>query len=77
MRWPDRRSVWRFVIGVVTDPITADLSSSRGLAILFGIVGCIVALKHPGEAATVAALVGGGSVAIATRTKGKKDDADV
>lgn len=63
------RAAWRWLIGALTDPVTGDASSSRIGAMALCVVGCMIAVKHPTEAATVAALIAGGAVAIWTRTK--------
>lgn len=56
-----------FLKEAITDPITKGASSTRILAFMFGITGCITAFLC--DAAIVAALVGGGSVALLTRAK--------
>lgn len=60
---------FKYLISALTDPITGGLSSTRlsGLACVAS--GCVLAFLHPGEAATVAALLGGGGVAFFSRTK--------
>lgn len=50
-------------------------SLSRIVTSLFALTGCLVALLYPGEAATVAALVSGGAVAILSRERGAPPDA--
>jgi len=46
-------------------------SMARLLAFFCGVAGCLVALAHPEAWKTVSALIGGGAVAIITRTKTK------
>lgn len=66
--------VWKFVLGAITDPGTKDLSSARvaGLAcVIAGISYAFIrgVFMETADAATVAALVGGGAVPFLTRTK--------
>lgn len=58
-----------WIRGVVEDPKTKNLSSTRLCALVFGAVGCFIAVTSPENAETVAALIGGGSVALLVRTK--------
>lgn len=59
-----------FLVKAVSSRQGDGASLSRLICVLFAITGCVVALRHPGEAATVAALVSGGAVAILSRERG-------
>lgn len=60
-----------FLKDMITDPVTKGASSARIMALIFGIVGCVTALLGM-EAGVVAALVGGGSVALLTRKQAEE-----
>lgn len=64
------RRLLRFLLSPVTARKGGGLSLTRLCAFAFAVAGCVVALRHPSEAATVVALVGGGAVAILTRERG-------
>jgi CBS-domain-containing membrane protein len=67
----DVAAALRFLRGAIRDPFSEDASSARLLAIAFGIVGMIVSLTHPENGGiVVAALIGGGAVALLSRAKG-------
>ena len=61
--------ILRWTLGIVQDPISADLSSARVAGLTCLVVGCTIALKHPDASGTVAALIGGGAVAFLSRVK--------
>lgn len=58
-----------YILGCVTDPISAKLSSARIAGLACVSLAGIVALKHPEASATVAAFISGGAVAFLSRTK--------
>lgn len=63
-------AVLSFLIGLIRDPVSKDLSSARVCGVLCVVCGCIVALTHPTDgAAVVGALIAGGGVALLTRTQ--------
>lgn len=59
---------------MIQDP-NGTVSSSRVLALTFGIVGCRVALMDPSAWQTVGELVGGGAVSLILRVKGRRPSA--
>lgn len=64
------RSLACKLLTIIVDPFTNDLSSCRLIAVACAAAGIYIALTHPTDAATtVAALIGGGAVAILTRSK--------
>jgi hypothetical protein len=63
-------TVFRFLLSPIATRQGKGVSLTRLLALLFGVTGCVVALRAPSEAATVAALVSGGAVALVARERG-------
>lgn len=61
-----------WIRGIVEDPKSKNLSSTRLCALVFGAFGCFVAVTSPENSETVAALIGGGAVALLVRTKAEE-----
>lgn len=57
----------RFLLGLVRDPVSGDCSSCRTIALFLAVVCVPLAIVKGCDAGVIAALVGGGVVALLSR----------
>jgi membrane protease YdiL (CAAX protease family) len=58
-----------FFLGAIRDPNTRNLSLTRASGLSLVVSGITFAFMHPDQAASIAAMLGGGAMSFFSRTK--------